>query len=199
MLNKKYNDYELIYMVRENDDNSRNILYEKYLPILKKLASDFYHKFNNFGYDYDDFLQEAYIAFEKAIIKYDDINGILFYSFAILCVRRGLVSFCRGLSSSKYNILSDNLLNLEDISISDEKADIDKITDEAEIEDVLKSLILELPFDISCILELRLNNFSYSEISNLLNIPVSTVEFRNRKVKRAVYDCLTKYYNKKTF
>lgn len=198
MINKKYNDYELIYMVRENDDNSRNILYEKYLPILKRLASEFYHKFKNYGFDYDDFLQEAYISFEKAIIRYDDVNGILFYSFAILCVRRGLVSFCRGLSSSRY-ISSDNMLDLDDVSISDEKADIGKITEESEVEGVFKSLILELPFDISCILELRLNNFTYSEISNLLNIPISTVEFRNRKVKRAVYDCLTKYYSKKTF
>lgn len=39
---KKYNDYELIYMIRENDDSSQNILFEKYQPIIRKFANDFY-------------------------------------------------------------------------------------------------------------------------------------------------------------
>jgi len=36
---KKINDYELLYMVRENDDYSKDLLYEKYLPIIKSLAN----------------------------------------------------------------------------------------------------------------------------------------------------------------
>ena len=39
---KQYNDYELIYMVRENDDSSRDILYQKYIPIIHHLANNFY-------------------------------------------------------------------------------------------------------------------------------------------------------------
>ena len=31
----KYNDYELLYMVRENDEFSSRILLEKYYPIKK--------------------------------------------------------------------------------------------------------------------------------------------------------------------
>ena len=34
---KDYNDYELIYMVRENDDSSYDILFQKYIPIIKRM------------------------------------------------------------------------------------------------------------------------------------------------------------------
>ena len=46
-MNYKQNDYELIYMVRENDEVSQDLLYEKYLPIIKNLASEFYQKYNS--------------------------------------------------------------------------------------------------------------------------------------------------------
>ena len=60
---KKYNDYELFYKVKECDEVSNGILLKKYLPIIKKIASDAYKGYGCYGYDYDDFLQEGYIGF----------------------------------------------------------------------------------------------------------------------------------------
>ena len=34
------NDYEIIYMIRENDDIARNIMFDKYMPIVKNIASN---------------------------------------------------------------------------------------------------------------------------------------------------------------
>ena len=59
---KKYNDYELIYMVRENDDISKNVLFDKYLPVIKNMANNYYTKLKGYNCDYDDFFQEAMIA-----------------------------------------------------------------------------------------------------------------------------------------
>ena len=44
---KNYNDYELIYMVKENDDFSYDALYKKYMPIIKSIAYDFYIKYKS--------------------------------------------------------------------------------------------------------------------------------------------------------
>ena len=49
---KKYNDYELVYMVRENDDISQDILFKKYDPILRKIAGEYHSKFKSNGYEY---------------------------------------------------------------------------------------------------------------------------------------------------
>ena len=78
---KDYNDYELIYMVRENSTTSKDILYKKYSPIISSIVNEFYSKYNNYGFEYDDFYQEAMYTFEKCIIKYDDSKDTLFYTF----------------------------------------------------------------------------------------------------------------------
>ena len=69
---KKYNDYELIYMVHENDEESNSILLRKYSPIIGKICSKYYKRFNQYGYDYEDFYQEGLAAFYRAIKYYDD-------------------------------------------------------------------------------------------------------------------------------
>ena len=40
--------------------------------------------------------------------------------------------------------------------------------------------------EIANVFELRINNFTYNEIGELLNIPISTVNFRCKKVKKAM-------------
>ena len=101
---KKYNDYELVYHVRESDDDSKDVLFQKYEPILHKLAHEFYLKFSEYGYDYDDFYQEALISFYRSLSSYNEEKHSLFYSFVVLCVKRGLMSFCRNISTGCKNI-----------------------------------------------------------------------------------------------
>ena len=48
---KNYNDYELISMVRENDEFSYYSLFEKYKPIVKNISKEFYDRYSDYGYD----------------------------------------------------------------------------------------------------------------------------------------------------
>ena len=45
------------------------------------------------------------------------------------------------------------------------------------------SIYTKLSFEDSCIFELRYNGFSYKEISELLDIPVSTIDGRLSKIR----------------
>ena len=38
---KQVNDYEVIYMIKENDEEARNLLIRKYKPIINKVSSDY--------------------------------------------------------------------------------------------------------------------------------------------------------------
>ena len=190
---KEYNDYELVYMVRENDDECTNILYDKYISILKKIAYDYYQKFNTYGYDYDDFLQEAFISFQKALVSFDESKNSLFYSFVVLCVRRNLMSFCRNISSKKSNLSNYYLLNIEDVSIIDSDSDIMKNIHQLEIYNIFLDFIFEFSLEVSSIMELRINGFSYREISSLLDIPSSSVEFKSRKARKRLQQKLREY------
>lgn len=196
----KQNDYELIYMVRENDDNCRDRLYEKYLPVIKNIANEFYQKFSTFGYDYDDFVQEAMIAFQKSIINFDEAKDTLFYTFTVICIRRSLLTFCRNISNTRKNISNKNYLSIDEYEniLLDVNSDIDSICDAHEIFEISRKIIMNLSFENGCIFELRLNGFSYREIGTLLDMPVSSVEFRNRTAKRKFERLVKKYYLEKT-
>ena len=67
MVYKDINDYYLIDMICENDELSYGMLFDKYRPLIKKIASNFYRNYKNYGYEYDDFLQEGYLGFYKAL------------------------------------------------------------------------------------------------------------------------------------
>lgn len=181
---KKYNDYELLYFVKENDEFSQKILFEKYQPVLRNLAKKSYRSFSHYGYEYEDFLQEANIAFQQAIRCYNESKSILFYTFVILCVRRKLFTFCREISLRKKNNSIAQISEKDEYSIVDRKSDINAIMDSYVLEEICKKAILNLPMEISSILELRINGFTYGEIGNLLDIPISTVESRFRRAKK---------------
>lgn len=176
----KYNDYELLYMIREKDENSNDILYEKYMPIIKSLANNYYCKYNIYGAEYEDFVQEACIGFQQAVISFDEARGALFYTFVIMCMKRKLMNFCKRISGNSQDICfveNDNLF-------FDASYSVEKILDDKELQRIIRNVILDLPYQVSPVFELRLNGFTYREISRLLSVPTSTVEYRIRQGKQ---------------
>lgn len=193
-----YNDYELISMVKENDENSYDILYQKYLPILKKIASNYYLKYSNYGYDYEDFLQESHLAFQRALRYFDESRNSLFYTFVTVCLNRRLLSFSQRivLKSDQYAFLNVDLDQACDVV--DEKADMDQIFFDSEMDSMVRKLIVDLPIQYSSVLELKYNDFSYREISKLLDLPHSTVQYRLKKGRDKAKELLSVYSKEKT-
>lgn len=191
---KNYNDYELIYSVREKDDLAFDIIFEKYQPIIRKIAGDYFKSYANYGYDYEDFVQEGNIAFQKALIYYDENKNSIFYTFAVLCIRRKLLSFCRKISSAENKISNKELIDIDNCIVIDDKNSISSFIDYCELEKIIKKVLYNLSFEKSSIFELRINGFTYSEIGVLLNLPSSTVEFKNRTARRKLQESLQNYY-----
>lgn len=195
---KEYNDYELLYMIREKDESSVDVLYEKYLPVIKGLASEFYQKckYINYNIEYEDYFQEAAIAFQDAIINYDDNKGSMFYTFVVMCMRRRLLSFIRDISKNK-SVSYIALDNIDEVFLEDEQYNVDNIVTGMEVADIVKKAITNLPNETSAVFELRINGFNYREIAILLDIPMSTVEYRTRQGKKLLTTMLHNNYYKK--
>ena len=98
---KKINDYEVVYLVKENDEEARKIIFNKYIPIVRKLASKYSMSAKWARVDFDDLVQEGLIALNDAIDKYDENSGALFYTFACICVERRILTFCRNKEISR--------------------------------------------------------------------------------------------------
>lgn len=188
---KKYNDYELLYMVREKDDFSGDILYQKYQPLLSKIAMEFYNQYRVYGYDFEDFFQEASIAFQKSVFCYDELKNIQFYTFVMVCVRRRLLSFCRKISNSKKNVPNYELVSIDETSVSDEKSDVFSFFQNIEFQKFCRDTILNTDIEVSSVFELKMNGFTIHEIEQLLNIPKSTVEYKFRVAKQYLQQLLS--------
>lgn len=186
---KKINDYEVVYMVRENDEEAREIIFNKYIPIVRRIASDHLALAKTARIEYEDLVQEGLIALNEAINKYNERSGVLFYTFLCVCVERRILTYCRKMNSSKHYLLNTSLDDEYIYSVSDNDV-FEAYFNEINLE--RKFVSFKNLFDIveSNIFELRYNGFSYKEISKLLDIPVSTIDGKLCKIRRILKETL---------
>ena len=189
MDDKKINDYEVVYMVRENDEEAREIIFNKYIPIVRRIASDHLALAKMARIEYEDLVQEGLIALNEAINKYNERSGVLFYTFLCVCVERRILTYCRKMNSSKHYLLNTSLDDEYIYSVSDNDV-FEAYFNEINLE--RKFVSFKNLFDIveSNIFELRYNGFSYKEISKLLDIPVSTIDGKLCKIRRILKETL---------
>lgn len=193
MVYKDINDYYLIDMICENDELSYGMLFDKYRPLIKKIASNFYRNYKNYGYEYDDFLQEGYLGFYKALKKFNLNKSVLFYTFVSLCVNRQLISFVNKISSKAYNYI---LLPLDEYDLIYTGV---KDNNDYYLEELIKEVINESSIEDASVFELRYNNFSYKEIEVLLDIDYAQAEYRYRKLKLLLKDKIDSLIKEKIY
>ncbi len=180
---KNYNDYELISMVRENDEFSYYSLFEKYKPIIKNISKEFYDRYSDYGYDYDDFIQEGYVGFQNALNKYDSSKGALFYTFVELCIRRRLLSFTKNITLPKRNISNKYFVSLDDLDVGDNSVSLNDELDYEDTMNTIKDVLYSLDLKYTAPFELKMNNFSLKEISILLEVSINSVSYRVNLVR----------------
>lgn len=181
---KNINDYELVYRVRENDDEAFSIILKKYEPIIINLANKYFPLVKKFGIEISDIIQEGRIAVVKALNSFNNENTTIFYTYVRLCIERHLVSYLRFLSSKKNSVLSyslgdDNLETFADVRYEP----INYLCRKCDYE-IFLDFKNSLDFLDSNIVELKYNGFSYKEISILLDLTLSCVSSRLFRIKR---------------
>ena len=72
------NDYELIYLAQENNEEAKEMLYQKYKNLIYSNAMNFIYKNASSGIEINDVLLELNIYFEKAISDFDQNGGASF-------------------------------------------------------------------------------------------------------------------------
>lgn len=184
---KDLNDYELIYMVRENDDSSYDILFNKYLPVIRRISSEYYNLFSDYGYDFCDFLQEGYLGFQKALDSFNEDNNTLFYTFLIICLKRHLKCFCKRITCESKNINRYQFVDIDSTEIEDLGRNIDyNINKDIFIHEIWDVVYSFDDIMFSCVFELKINNFKYSEISELLDMDVKKIKLIQRRIYKAI-------------
>ena len=187
----QYNDYELLDLIYDNDEVAYDIMLKKYKPIIYSKALEYYNylKANHYeGFTLDDFYEEGIIAFNHAIKKFDANKGTLFYSFLLVCLTSSFNYMYRSILTLKNRpLLKYQELDFEvkDSSAVDPYDSIDNLDIYNTLDDYLDNLS---QLD-SAIITLRLNNFKYFEIEELLEVSSSRISRVIKAMREKIQYC----------
>lgn len=193
---REFNDYEILNYINENNEEAMEIIYEKYKPLITKIATSMYKKYcKNTGLDINDLMQEGMLALNKAINSYQENKDVLFYTYAKKCIERKIISTVICANRQKHKVLNesisfeidlDNNTNLETF-LGDSKNNPEKIIVSNEsskefLDDIKKSLT-----DIETqVLQLKLDGFDYKEIAQIVGKDVKAVDNTIQRIRNKI-------------
>lgn len=191
---KNYNDYELLYMISEGNEDANDILYKKYKPVIELKARKYYNYSLNKGLEYNDLVQEGMIGLSEAIKDFRDIKDVKFSTFASLCIERQISSIIITASRKKHKLLNDSV-SLNYVSEDAERPLLDYVIDdkdgnplelfidiENEVETYEKIKYVLTDFEQQ-VVELKINNFNYKEIAEILDKPIKSIDNALQRIK----------------
>ena len=167
----EYNDFELVYLIKENNEEARDILYNKYKPIIVKKSTDQIYKLGSYGMEINDLIQEGYIGLDNAINCFNEKENTSFYTFALLCIDRQIITYIKKNTNNKAMILND-AINLDDGKeyLFRDNTDIEGSFINKEDAKEFINLICDSLSDIEKkVFSLKLEGYDIGEIANLLN------------------------------
>ena len=97
-------DLELIRRIRANEEEAREDLVTKYVPMVKYIIRNYYSSF----LDYEDLLQEGLIGLLNAIEEYKpEEYDVKFSTFAYICIIRRIYNVIKHTSGNKHRLLNE--------------------------------------------------------------------------------------------
>ena len=185
---KKINDYEILFLVNEKNENAEEILINKYIEEYKNIAVQN-------GLEECDLYQEGLLGLTNAIKTFDQSKEASFFTYANICIKTKIQTAIRNSSSKKNIALNqsvslDNLINSDSTNyydiICDSKNDIsDKLLKQEEQQQLFQNIEKCLtPFEKQ-VLNLKTNSYSNDEIANML-----------QKDKRSIENAINRIRNK---
>ncbi len=169
MILEKVNDNELIYLIREGNEEALEIMFLKYEPLIKSKIIKFKFDIKNF----DDYLQEGRICLNKAIRLYNADSPKTFNKFFDLIITNRFRS-----------ILRKNKIDM-DYEFIDENKLIDKQPIRNDKLEEIDFSYLKLSSLEKRIYELRfLRNYNVKDICQLLKVEEKTVYNTIQRIKK---------------
>ena len=198
-----YNDFELLSLIQEGNEEANNIIIKKYEPLINKIALKMLPYCKNNGLDLSDLVQEGMIGLNHAISYFNEQKDIIFYTYAKTCIERRMISTVIAAKRLKHRVLNESIsLNADNDDVSfdkilkDEASNPEKIVMDSEetdklIEDIKGTLT---DFELQ-VFELMLSYFKYGEIAEILDKEKKQVDNAMQRIKNKVREKLNEKQN----
>ncbi len=200
---KDLNDYELVSHVMDSEE-SIEVLFEKYKPLIYSLAKKLYLDNPNLGLELSDLMQEGMVGFSYALNSYSEHKDTLFFTYAKKCIESKMISMIVGASRLKHQILN-NSLSMEAIDSEDFNNSLDRIigdyssnpeaivVDNENVSLLIKSLSNDLTDFESQVFNLKKSGFNYREIAEVLDVTPKQVDNALQRIKNKMRNYLEEH------
>lgn len=194
-------DDELLMMIRESNDNAKDIIYNKYRYIVSYMVKKYRNIALKLGIDMKDLNQEALVGFSDALLSFKDESNASLKTFISLCVERRLHAFLLK-ASRKKNLMLNEALSLEHeyknynstladiISDNNENDPLTRLTRDERYNDLISSIYNDLSINEKDVLSLMLEGLNYNDIASILNMSVKSVDNAIQRIKNKVRNTL---------
>lgn len=193
---EEYNDHELIMLISENNDDARNIIYEKYHYIIDIIFKKYYKRALALAVEPSDLFQDALLGFTDAINRYKEEDQASFATFATMCVDRRIKTTLRNAQTIKNKIASDTVsleyeyddfLTLKDMIKDDRLVDpLDEVTDQEYYQELNNRIVKELSDNEKQVYQLMKESYNYTEIAKILNKEPKQVDNTMQRIKNKI-------------
>ena len=195
-----FNDYELISHIRDNIEEANEILFEKYKPLIENNARKLLKTSKKNGIEFYDLVQEGMVGLNNALNTFDENKEASFYTYAKKCIERKQLSYVIGSERKKHKLLNESISY--NINENDDINDMPKILidnsqnpenmmldteNSNELTNKIKSLLT--PFERE-VFELKINGFTYIEISEKLHKDKKAIDNAIQRIKTKIKDNL---------
>lgn len=195
-----YKDRELIYLLKENDDDAKDYAFIKYGFIVDIIINKYRRGFLATKMDFEEVKQELLVAFSNALYNYEEDRKASLQTFISLVVERRAQNLLRGGNTIKnqkrnesYSLdyeYGDNNTPLLDI-IADNSFDPSELVESKDAVKHLKKDIEKLlsSFEYE-VYSLMLNHFTYIDISKILNKEPKQIDNTIQRIRGKIRNML---------
>ena len=196
---RDYNDFELLSYVSEQNEDAKDVLFEKYNPLIVATANRLYCYCKNTGLELNDLIQEGMLGLNLAIDSFIEYKDTTFYTYAKTCIERKMISLIISARRQKHRMLNESLSlegsmegsntsvferNLEDNSYNPENVLLDSENQEELIKKIYDNLT---NFEIQ-VAELKINGFDYREIAEILDKDIKSIDNALQRIRTKLKD-----------
>ena len=179
-LSQEYNDYELIYLAKEQHDIAYEILQQKYEPIVINISTRMNKLYPNIGLDMQDYVLEAKLALNNAIYNFNEKYDNLFYSYVTKYIRFSLLTL---ISKHKKDICLNNALEWTD-ELKFEKESL--MSSQIQLKEIINKTLKQINPLEKKILLLKIKGYTYQNIADELNIEKKRVDNILVKIRKII-------------
>lgn len=196
----EFSDEELIELYKENNEDAKDLLFQKYNYIIDIIINKYKKAIYALGIDITEVRQDAMLSFSNALVKYVDTKNTSLPTFITVLVERKIQNCIRSADTIK------NRLNKESYSLEYNYADYNRTLEDyigsndnnplsqLEKKEYYRELQEKIDANLSSfekdVYKLKLNGFEYLDIAKILNKEPKQIDNTIQRVKNKIKDLL---------